>query len=375
MDWAAAILRSQARYSASLPGFTRVLMTAETGAGFRPPSSSRTIWTSSRPIRNGAAPSMRVWRSLEAEPALRVLHGVEALQDDPVDLQWRIGRHQPLLDEAREARDHVAGLALPAGEVLGSLRPYAGLGDDADGHLALVSPAAEQAVGREGQVGEAHAGGVGQRIRHRRRHRVDAALALGLGAQRTDRVDRVGEEDVGMRRVGEGRDAAVAQLRVHHVALVVDHVLDQRPAVAHGDRAVELAAALHGVDRPADVGRMHAVQDADLAGHAMHREPHALHVEGDGARRQVSPAADREAVVDLGAGGMELGERDPLVAADDRVVLEPALVDDDAGVAAGEVEDVGLHRLGGEPAPPCRPRRCRCWRRCRCRRACGRCRH
>ena len=72
---------------------------------------------------------------------------------------------------------------------------------------------------------------------------------------------------------------------------VMDHVLDQRPAVAHGDRAVELAAALHRVDRPADVGGMHAVQDADLAGHPVHREPHALHVEGDGARRQVGLAA------------------------------------------------------------------------------------
>ena len=73
------------------------------------------------------------------QPALRVLHGVEALQDDPVDLQRRIGRHQPLLDEAREARDDVARLALPACEVLGSLGPHAGLGDDADGHLALPS--------------------------------------------------------------------------------------------------------------------------------------------------------------------------------------------------------------------------------------------
>ena len=125
---------------------------------------------------------------------------------------------------------------------------------------------AEQPVGREGQVGEAHAGRVGERVGHRRRHRIDAAFALGLGAQRADRVDRVGEEDVGVRRVGEGRNAAVAQLRVHHVALVMDHVLDQRPAVAHGDGAIELAAALHRIDRPADVGGMHAVQDADLAG-------------------------------------------------------------------------------------------------------------
>jgi len=48
-------------------------------------------------------------------------------------------------DEAREARDEVARLTLPAGEVLGSLRSHAGLGDDADGHLAAVSPPAHRA--------------------------------------------------------------------------------------------------------------------------------------------------------------------------------------------------------------------------------------
>ena len=49
-----------------LARLTRVLITAETGAGLRPPSSSRTMCTSSRPISIGAAPSMRVWRSGEA---------------------------------------------------------------------------------------------------------------------------------------------------------------------------------------------------------------------------------------------------------------------------------------------------------------------
>ena len=75
------------------------------------------------------------------QPALRILHGMEALQDHPVDLQWRIGRHQPLLDEAREVRDDVARLTLPAGEVLGTLRANSGLGDDADGHLRFASSA------------------------------------------------------------------------------------------------------------------------------------------------------------------------------------------------------------------------------------------
>ena len=62
------------------------------------------------------------------------------------------------------------------------------------------------------------------------------------------------------------------------------------------DRAVDLAAALHRVDQPPDIGGMHAVQDADLAGDAMHGEPNAMHVEGDGARREIGLALGLEAM-------------------------------------------------------------------------------
>ena len=53
---------------------------------------------------------------------------------------------------------------------------------------------------------------------------------------------------------------------------------------------------------------MDAVEDADLAGDAVHGQPHALDVEGDRARRQVGAPADREAAVAGGAGGMQFGE-------------------------------------------------------------------
>ena len=60
-------------------------------------------------------------------------------------------------------------------------------------------------------------------------------------------------------------------------------------------------------------------------GHAMHREPHALDVEGDRARRQIGLALGLEAVAGLGAGDVEVGQRDPLVAADHHAVVETAV--------------------------------------------------
>ena len=142
-------------------------------------------------------------------------------------------------------------------------------------------------------MGEAHAHGIGQGIGDCRRNRVDAALALRFGTERTDRIDRVGKEDVSIRGVREGRDATIAQLRIDHAPFsVVHHILDERPAVAHRYGAIELAAALHRIDRPADIGRMHAVQHTDLARHAMHRESNPLDVKRDRARRQIGPTAD-----------------------------------------------------------------------------------
>ena len=112
-----------------------------------------------------------------------------------------------------------------------------------------IAEPVEDPVGRERQIGKAHTGSVGDRIGDRRRHRIDCAFTLRFGAERADRVVGVGEIDLAAGHVGEGRDAVVAQRRVHHGAVIVEHhLLVQRPAEPHGDRAVDLAAALHGVD-------------------------------------------------------------------------------------------------------------------------------
>jgi hypothetical protein len=88
------------------------------------------------------------------------------------------------------------------------------------------------------------------------------------------------------------------------------------------------------------------VQDADLAGHAVYREPDALNVECDGARRQIGLALGLETVPGLAAGGVKVRQRDLLVAADHRVAIEAAGGGSDAGVAAGEIEDVVAHGAG-----------------------------
>ena len=61
-----------------------------------------------------------------------------------------------------------------------------------------------------------------------------------------------------------------------------------------------------------------------------------MHVEGDGARRQIGLAFGLEAVAGRRAGGVQLGERDAPVAADHRVAVEPAGRAVGAGVPAGK---------------------------------------
>ena len=81
-----------------------MLITAETGAGLMPPvvvADDVDVVAADQHRRGALDARLPLGR---AQPALRVLDGVEALQDHPIDLQRRIGRHQPLLDEAREGR-------------------------------------------------------------------------------------------------------------------------------------------------------------------------------------------------------------------------------------------------------------------------------
>ena len=73
---------------------------------------------------------------------------------------------------------------------------------------------------------------------------------------------------------------------IDDAAVVVDHhLLVERGAERLGDAALDLAAALHGVGDAAGIGRLHALQDLDLAGALVHGDAKALHVEGDRARR------------------------------------------------------------------------------------------
>src|SRR4029078_8432155 len=108
------------------------------------------------------------------------------------------------------------------------------------------------------------------------------------------------------------------------------------PAEPHGDSAFDLAAALVGVDQPADVGGVHALQGDDLAGDPMTGEPYALHVEADRARRQIRLAPDLETIADFGSFGVQLRKRNLPVGANDLVVVQAAIVRLAAKMTAGK---------------------------------------
>ena len=105
----------------------------------------------------------------------------------------------------------------------------------------------KQPVRLEGRRGEADAGGIRDRIAERGGDRIVRALAHRLGAQRPDRVGRLGEEDLGARHVREGGQVVVAEFGVGDAAVRVDHhLLVERRAERLRDAALDLAAALHG---------------------------------------------------------------------------------------------------------------------------------
>src|SRR4029453_1333389 len=99
------------------------------------------------------------------------------------------------------------------------------------------------------------------------------------------------------------------------------HFLVERPAEAHGDGAIDLAAALHRVYGLADIRRVHALQRHDLARDAMNREANALNVEADRTRREIGLANDVEAIALGGALRVKLGEGKFPIAANDRVAF------------------------------------------------------
>ena len=75
-------------------------------------------------------------------------------------------------------------------------------------------------------------------------------------------IVRLGEVHLAVGNVREGRNPVIAERRIHHGAMAaVHHLLVERPPDPHGDRAVDLAPALHRVDQPADVRGVHALKD------------------------------------------------------------------------------------------------------------------
>ena len=118
------------------------------------------------------------------------------------------------------------------------------------------------------------------------------------------------------------------------------HVLGQCPAEAHRDRAIDLPAALHRVDEPPDIRRVHAVQDADLGGDAVHGDANPVDVERNRARGKVGFAPRLEAVSFARAGGMELAERDAPLAADHFIVHETAFHQRNRHMPAGIMQYV-----------------------------------
>jgi hypothetical protein len=104
----------------------------------------------------------------------------------------------------------------------------------------------QQLVERDRIVAHAHAGGVVDRVRHRRRHAADAqfAHALGLHRRRAHRIGLVEEDHFLVRDVGMHRHLVAGQVVVDEEAdALVDHqVFHQRRADAHRHRADHLAA-------------------------------------------------------------------------------------------------------------------------------------
>ena len=115
-------------------------------------------------------------------------------------------------------------------------------------------------------------------------------------------------KDLGARGVCVGRDAVVAQRGVDHAPLLVEHhPFVQRPADRLRDRALNLAAALHGVDHRTGVRRVDTLQDADLAGNTVNRDTEALYVERDAAGGAVRLADDFELLAGHAGRGEEIG--------------------------------------------------------------------
>src|SRR6266508_1649288 len=114
---------------------------------------------------------------------------------------------------------------------------------------------APDALGRERQVSEAHAGEARQRVGDGRAHRNEAPLARALGAEGAAAIRVLHEValELGRRIVGE-RHAIDEQRAVQKVAVLVEHLLEEGVAEPLDDATLVLPLEEQRVDRASDVG-------------------------------------------------------------------------------------------------------------------------
>ena len=93
------------------------------------------------------------------------------------------------------------------------------------------------------------------------------------------------------------------------------------------DAADDLPAQLVGIHDHASVDGFDAEEDSNLAGHPVHRQPHAVRHECHGARRSIRLTKAGEFFALRSRGGVEFGQQNAPVATENRVVFEPALLD------------------------------------------------
>ncbi len=175
-----------------------------------------------------------------------------------------------------------------------------------------------------GKHGEPDPGRVRHRVGERGGDRVVRALAHRFRAERAEPVRglRRTSPRCAARRQRPGCDSCGTTGSTTRPSGPITTLLVERGAERLGDAAFDLAAALHGIDDEAGIGRMHAAQNPDLAGMRVHRDPEALHVERDRARGAGAGAGCGEFAAGRLGGAGQRGKADAASAADDRIGRE-----------------------------------------------------
>ena len=151
-------------------------------------------------------------------------------------------------------------------------------------------------------------------------------------------------------------------------------VLGQRESDTLRDPALDLAANLSGIDDDPGVDGLHAVENADLPGDAVHRDPEPLRVGCDTARRAVRLAGHRESETSPSRRLNDRGSGTGAYRDNQAAVVQGAIGYRDADVCRCALKE--SHRAA-RPMPASRRYRIqtgRHWRRRRCRSRGGRCR-